>query len=381
MLITSVTLKNWKNFREVTAELGRRVFLIGPNASGKSNFLDALRFLQDVSDIGLAQAVDKRGGITSIRCLAARKDSEVAVQVRLDNSWEYALALGGTKARPLTVLREVARFNDPQSGWKTVLERPDNEDKADPARLTQTAMEQVNANKEFRDIPEFFKSIVYRHILPQAVRDAKGFSSIPLQNDPFGRDFILQVWNTSKKTRDSRLGKIEKALRLAVPQLGDLSVEMDPATGTPHLVAKYTHWRPQGARQDESALSDGTLRLLALLWSLLENKGPLLLEEPELSLHDEVVRQLPETFSRLTRGRKGPGRQIIVSTHSEAMLRDQGIGPGEVLRLAPTENGTVILPTTAEEAEFMRKSGLSVADVLMPKTKPETFTQLSLFDL
>jgi predicted ATPase len=381
MLITSVTLKNWKNFREVTAGLGRRVFLIGPNASGKSNFLDALRFLQDVSDIGLAQAVDKRGGITSIRCLAARKDSEVAVQVKLDNTWEYALALGGTKARPLTVLREVARYHDPESGWNTVLERPDKEDNADPARLTQTAMEQVNANKEFRAIPEFFKSIVYRHILPQAVRDAKGFSSIPLQNDPFGRDFILQVWNTSKKSRDSRLGKIEKVLRLAVPQLGNLGVEMDPATGTPHLVAKYIHWRPQGARQDESALSDGTLRLLALLWSLLEDEGPLLLEEPELSLHDEVVRQLPDMFAKLGRRRKSKTRQVIVSTHSEAMLRAPGIGPMEVLRLAPTENGTEILPTTPEDAEFMRKSGLSAADVLMPKTKAPEFRQLSFLDL
>lgn len=381
MHITSVTLKNWKNFREVTAGLGRRVFLIGPNASGKSNFLDALRFLQDVSDIGLAQAMDKRGGITSIRCLAARKDSEVAVHVRLDNTWEYALALGGTKTKPLTLLREVVRYHDPESGWKTVLERPDADDRDDPARLTQTAMEQVNANKEFRDIPEFFKSMVYRHILPQAVRDAKGFSSTPLQNDPFGRDFILQVWNTSKKIRDSRLGKIEKALRLAVPQLGNLSVEMDPASGTPHLVAKYTHWRPQGARQDESAFSDGTLRLLALLWSLLENKGPLLLEEPELSLHDEVVRQLPDMFSRLTRNRKGPGRQVIVSTHSEVMLHDPGIGPGEVLRLAPTQNGTDILPPDQEEAELMRVSGLTAADVLLSKTRAPEFRQLSFLDL
>ncbi len=202
MRITSITLKNWKNFQDVHVDLGKRVFLIGPNACGKSNFLDAFRFLQDVSMIGLGQALAKRGGIARIRCLAARRDSDVAIHVTLDNIWEYQLVLGGTKTKPLKVIKEIVRRNtsaDNTPAWKTILDRPDADDVEDLARLTQTSLEQVIANQQFRDIPEFFKSIVYRHILPQAVRDNKSFSNMPLQNDPFGRDFVLQVWNTPKK--------------------------------------------------------------------------------------------------------------------------------------------------------------------------------------
>jgi AAA15 family ATPase/GTPase len=41
-------LKNWKNFQSVEVDLPLRVFLVGPNASGKSNLLDVFRFLRDL---------------------------------------------------------------------------------------------------------------------------------------------------------------------------------------------------------------------------------------------------------------------------------------------------------------------------------------------
>jgi len=49
MVITRIKLKNWRNFKQVDVDLRERVFVIGPNASGKSNLLDALRFLRDVA--------------------------------------------------------------------------------------------------------------------------------------------------------------------------------------------------------------------------------------------------------------------------------------------------------------------------------------------
>jgi len=73
MFISRIELQNWKNFRSTEANLARRTFLIGPNASGKSNLLDAFRFLRDLAQDGLDQAIDDRGGVSNIRCLAARK--------------------------------------------------------------------------------------------------------------------------------------------------------------------------------------------------------------------------------------------------------------------------------------------------------------------
>ena len=49
MIITRLKLENWRNFTFVDIPLRERAFVIGPNASGKSNLLDAIRFLRDVA--------------------------------------------------------------------------------------------------------------------------------------------------------------------------------------------------------------------------------------------------------------------------------------------------------------------------------------------
>ncbi|MEA3239123.1 MAG: AAA family ATPase, partial [Candidatus Bipolaricaulota bacterium] len=83
--LTSLDLENWKNFSHIDVDLQRRVFLVGPNASGKSNLLDAFRFLRDIVSVGggFQEAVRRRGGVKAIRCLAARRYSEIAVRVNL----------------------------------------------------------------------------------------------------------------------------------------------------------------------------------------------------------------------------------------------------------------------------------------------------------
>jgi hypothetical protein len=80
-----VELRNWRNFTSVDVALSRRVFLIGPNASGKSNLLDAFRFLRDLVAVGggLQEAVQRRGGVSSLRSLAARRYSDIVIRVRI----------------------------------------------------------------------------------------------------------------------------------------------------------------------------------------------------------------------------------------------------------------------------------------------------------
>src|SRR6185312_11418750 len=115
------------------------------------------------------------------------------------------------------------------------------------------------------------------------------------------------------------LRKIETALREAVPQLKNLT-DMKDESGIPHLEAVYEHWRPNAGRQREDQFSDGTLRLIGLFWALLDGDAPLLLEEPELSLHSAIVSRLPGLFAALQRKRK---RQIFVSTHSADLLSEK----------------------------------------------------------
>lgn len=101
MIASRLILKNWRNFRSVNVSLGERVFLVGPNASGKSNLLDVFRFLGDIAKPGggLQKAVSDRGGVPRLRCLAARRYPDIEVEIHLsessgkETSWKYAIGL------------------------------------------------------------------------------------------------------------------------------------------------------------------------------------------------------------------------------------------------------------------------------------------------
>jgi len=372
---TRIELHNWRNFLTVDVSLQQRVFLVGPNASGKSNFLDAFRFLRDIAapEGGLRRAVQEtRGSVSLVRSLYARRYPKVVVDVDVDldgEAWGYRLEFTQDNQKRPVVSKEVVRH-----AGQVVRERPDARDEQDPELLIQTHLEQVNVNKEFRPLQEALARTQYLHIVPQIVRDPKRYQGGP--DDPFGGDFLEQLARTPKKTLDSRLKKITDALRVAVPQLGSLTLKRD-AAGRPHLEGRYEHWRPNAGWQDETQLSDGTLRLLGLLWKLLESTAPLLLEEPELSLHPAVVRHIPAMMARVTRK---SGRQILVSTHSADLLADEGIAPEEVLLLTPSNEETrVTLASDDEQIRALLEGGAVMADAVLPRTAPPDARQLPLF--
>jgi predicted ATPase len=380
VIVSRVSLKNWRNFRTADIQLGARAFLVGPNASGKSNFLDVFRFMRDIAKPagGLQFAVKQRGGLSKIRCLAAREHPDVEITITLsdyfgsENTWKYALSI---KQEPRGNRLPYVNFEKVWQNDTLILERPKKEDKKDHALLTQTHLEQISANHKFRDISSFFETIKYLHIIPQIVRNPEGFSSASIVDDPYGRNFLDTVARTPFKTRHARLRKIESALRIAVPQLSSLT-DIKDETGIPHLEAKYEHWRAQGARQREDQFSDGTLRLLGLLWSLLESDSLLLLEEPELSLHSGIIVQLASLMYRMQQQRK---RQIIVSTHSADLLSDKGISGEEVILLNPNIEGTdLVQASTMRQISELLKQGFTPSEAILPFTQPKNVQQLSM---
>lgn len=381
MRIQRIKLINWRNFPKIDVTLLKRVFVIGPNASGKSNLLDVFRFLRDIArgqGGGLQQAIKDRGGISKVRCFAARSNPSIEIEVYLggedNNSEEYLYRLGLTQEarglrRPLVKYEEVFR------NGRKVLYRPDAEDKADPERLTETHLEQTSANKNFREVASFFNNVCYLHIVPQMVR-APEMSIAPLQgDDPFGRTFLERLARTPEKTTKGRLKRIENALRIIAPQLKELAFVPDKK-GQPHLIAKYEHWRPDAGRQDETQFSDGTLRAIGLLWMLQECTALLLIEEPELSLNGEIVKQFPAIISKVTRKNN---RQMFISTHSYELLSDKGIAPEETIVLTPDKEGTLAQLASDDATTIeMIKSGMSIAELVLPMVAPVDAVQLSL---
>jgi predicted ATPase len=383
MVVTHLALKNWRNFSSASVDLANRAFVIGVNASGKSNFLDIFRFLRDLaigSGGGLEKAVADRGGIRKLRALSARREPEIVIDVTVrDDStevveWRYLLAFKseGKGRQRIFVAKEAVWKNGNQ-----VFSRPDEDDLADPERLTQTFMQQVNANKDFRDLVGFFSGVTYLHLVPQLLKYPEKFASGKNEDDPFGQGFLQRVAESNERVQKSRLKRIEKALKVCVPKFKELRFERDEIDGKPHLLALYEHWRPHAGWQREDQFSDGTLRLLGLMWSLLDGDGLLLLEEPELSLNDGIVKNIPTLIAQMQKEAKHK-RQVIITTHSEVLLSDPGIDPSEVVRLSVGDEGTTIESPSETDITLMR-SGLTAADVLLSKVRPSRIHQLDLW--
>lgn len=376
---TRLKLVNWRNFRDVDISLEKRAFIVGPNASGKSNLLDSIRFLSELArpgSGGLQAAIIARGGLSAIRCLHSRATSYVELEATIGNDddkemWRYKLQINSKRNEQIPTVAFEEIYKD---GNK--LKSQNRTDKNDAIEFSQTLIEQVKLSKDFRELNLFLASCRYTHVVPQIIRDRRRARSEG--DDPFGGDLLRRMKDMPKKTREPRLRRMSDALKIAVPQFANLELK-DDAEGVPHLLASYVHWRAHASKQPETAFSDGTLRLIGLLWSIAERGGPLLLEEPELSLNDGVIQQLPRMFQRMQRL---SGRQVIATTHATVLLDDENIGLKEVHLIYVDQNGShvkTIAGDLAIKAEV--DNGITIGQVIIPRIRPKGVDKLGLSDV
>jgi predicted ATPase len=385
MYISKIKLANWRNFKEVDISLEHRVFIVGPNASGKSNFLGAVRFLRDIVKQagGLQYAVEERGGVAKIRYLFARQKTGISIEMELSEEpgqepeWIYKLVFthsnGGGRG-PHAVVVEENVWSKKENKW--VLDRQKNSPGEDPETLKFTHLQQVHANAKFREVYHFFQDTQYLHIVPHLVREADAYTIAPNKEDYYGRTLLTRMSKTRPAVRNAYIEEINRVMQVVVPQLENLEFKKD-GKGVPHLEALYKHWRDKGARQQETEFSDGTLRLIGFMWALLDGEETVLLEEPELYLHTAVVKQLPEFIAKLQEKKDNTRRQVIITTHSYDLLSGEGIGSDEVVLLKPADEGTKLERVDKiEQIGKYLEAGFSMAEAVMPAAAPADVEQM-----
>ncbi|HTZ19432.1 MAG TPA: AAA family ATPase, partial [Opitutaceae bacterium] len=270
MRFTRLQLKNWKNFKSVDIPLAGRTFVIGPNAVGKSNLLLALRFLRDIAaeDGGLVKAVAMHHGLTALRSLHARQSTTIEIRVEIKddtgNGWRYELGFDGDDAnreRPVVKFERVIALISGIERTPFLLDRSGNSEpdlidgKPDPEGLAQTILQQATANRNFRGLVEFLRGVSYLHIVPQLLREPQSPHSSGHAVDPYGRDLLDRIRQKGIKEQQSRLRRIQKVLKVVVPQFKKLSLRAD-VHGNPHLECRFEHWRGVAALQNETQFSD-----------------------------------------------------------------------------------------------------------------------------
>lgn len=335
MRISRIKLRNWRNFKEAeVADLPDVVYMIGPNASGKSNLLDAMSFLKDIAKPiggGFQQAVHRRGGMGKLRCVHARAGANVEIEVDMSDDrdkplWTYSLSFNSDKksSKPCVVREFVTRHYQAKPP-KEIVQRVCSANGRSSNDSMQTYLEQSTANSKFRDVFDFLGHIHYFHLVPQLIKYSEQIGGKIVEEDPFGQNFLDRVSKSKPSSRNAKIAKIEKSLKLIIPQLDQFRFSKDPHTGKPHLEAKLAGGKSGDSTHREDQFSDGTLRLISILWTCYEFSGyPIIIEDPETYLSDGISENLHWFFKKLLfQSQSGGGATFHIHAQRRASVKSR----------------------------------------------------------
>lgn len=377
MMITRVEALGFRSLRYVSQRLGPFHVLVGPNASGKSTFLDVLAFLGDLQRVGLNQAVtgNEAYGVPlratdpqHLTWMRHGRVFELAVEAtiptdlreRLRNQsanvcrYEIKVDVSG----PLQIAAETfwlkpdespaaeclrSQFPNPPNPPERLITGPEQRAPArwtrvvsrgpDPHRVVFRAetsrrpfMFHLQADKPaLTNLPQdeetFPVATRFRKMLDVGTQRIAPWSeamhrpSSPAHSGAYRPDCsnLPQVVHSVELERPDRYADWIKHIREGLPDINHITVNKRPEDGHSYLVVHYH----SGLKAPSWLVSDGTLRFLALtLLAYLPNpSGPYLIEEPENGIHPRAVETVIQSLSSVY------DAQVLLATHSSLVAR------------------------------------------------------------
>jgi len=381
--LTHIAITNWRNFAHIEFDMSSRLFIVGPNSSGKTNLLAALRFLSDVARRGYEAALEDWGGPE--RYFRSGTDSaSFVVTADVDTRQvTYGLSLrkvrviddfstGRIRLHPSSKGIPEELLNDDQPrilhprveaqprsfSWEEIARLPvaeppsesESEDEAEtqfPAmdcafvegeKLTIDGEEATEDQGENREagissrICQILAGIRYIHPNPKKMLERAD------RYDPdHGTGFFQHAGRFSDQQLDAVVDRIRPIMASVVPEIPNLSYQR-MGLGTELVFYSDTPVRGASGVYSHEQFSEGTLRLLGLLFDLAtlpRDTSVVLIEEPETFLQASVVRSLPSLLAEVAMNRDV---QMIISTHSPELIDSELVLPSQVLMLR-SENG------------------------------------------
>lgn len=385
-MITELRIENFKSFGAGTKPLRLRPlnFIVGANASGKTNLVNALRFLRLAVMHNVEYAVMEFGGPGEVRNKIQRERSEkkpvrIGVKVEGKEQWgmsgvgfnwdirsmDYTVEIDvrseGSVAEVMSENLEVVQEN--KEGVRKLFKltrsktQVDIKDELNPSVQRVIPSPMLDPTRLLAGAPfiaaqliflrNFIEGWSFYNTQPDVAR--RSYKDTPDQSlGEYGEQLANVLYKIEKQNGAGALKEIIDGLRGAVP--GFKSV---------HSVARGVE-RSYEVQEDRikgalspSSISDGTVRLLALLVAVYGNNPRitmLLIEEPETGLHPHLsghIMQLLRTASQ--------NRQVIVTTHNPAFLDE--LEPDEVI-LCDKPDGYTEVRTAAdvEDINTFRKT-------------------------
>lgn len=365
--VRRVRVKNYRSIADCDVTLGPLTVLLGFNASGKSNFLDVLRFVADALENSPAQAAARRGGLETLlhRAPEGTADSfEIWLDLSLrlprvegDLPATYGFEIGRDPAGevPLLVLREAGEVHLPGGSLRLPL---DVTGRTSRLRLPVSAIDD--------DAPQAIVEAALR-----AMRFYELDSNVlrELDEQAFRQPYLgpagEHLGNVLGDLALDEIGKerLDAYLSALVP--GALGVDERREGRYSTVQARFRGGDGIGVEVFlREALSEGTLRAAGVLAALFQppafaGRIPLIgIEEPETALHPAGVGALYEALDDAT-----ARTQIIVTSQSSDLLDNEYARLEHVRAVANVDGVTQIGEVDAAGQAIVEKGLMSISEL------------------
>lgn len=306
--IRKISIRGFRSISEIDGlELRPINVLIGANGSGKSNFLRAIdlyRLLTTRSE-WLPDYIRRAGGADSLLHFGSKHTEKISLKL------QFGPDLPGFQSGYTIQLHPAP--NDLLS-CTVVGDRPRIPDEGDVNAVAEKDRNPwINAMRGKMDGWRIYHFHDAGSTSP-IKRTAKIHDNRRLRED--GSNLAAFLYLLSKRYRRD-YDMIRKCVRLAAPFFDDFSLQPLELNRETLLL----EWRQLGsdAYFNASALSDGTLRFMALTTLLMQPESlrpsVILLDEPELGLHPAAITLLASMI-----GSASVSSQVIVATQSPVLL-------------------------------------------------------------
>ncbi len=408
MAVKKIGISNFKSFKDVELELGNFNVLIGPNASGKSNFIDIFRFLRDIASHGLHNAVSMQGGAKYLKNLRIGS-SHMSLRIVYDPEFMFSIETEGrlimvkshevvyefaiqfvnreekfeVSKDKLVITHEFFEvgsseeteevtnlglgefiFSNIEGKLEYDLNFPENVPIAEgdifPTFLKKSELLSRTLLLEtpffasflpFRD--NFFNDISIYDFDPGILRKTAPIAGkMELEDD--GSNLAIVLENIMKNKEKKR--KFSNLIAYLLPFVDGLTVEK---FSDKSLRLKFRETYTPEHNLPASAVSEGTINVIALIVAIyFEEKPLIIIEEPGKNVHPLLISRVVDMLKEVSQK-----KQIIITTHNPEIVKHADLE--DLLLICRDKEGfsTISRPCEKEGVKTFLENEIGIEDL------------------
>ncbi len=379
MFLKQVRIENFRSIAACDVPLHPLTVLAGPNAAGKSNFLDALRFVRDALSSSPAHALEQRGGLEEVLHRSPAGSQAAFFRIHLDLSVSAPGPRGEPRTFDASYLVEVGA--DPEEDGRPAVRREELSLPGGTYLFSAPPTPGQEPNESGREHLELSRLPKDRHEFTQVSRRLYSMRFYELHT-PVLRDIDQtrrQRGDVVLGERGERLARVLASLARSTPWAkeaidGYISTMIENAAGLDgkevdeaglaYVVGRF-HEDGSHKEVDRRSLSDGTLRLAGVLAALFQPRAlkgsiPFIgIEEPEISLHPPMLGALYDALLAASHN-----TQVMVTTQSADLLDNPAADPDHLLVLRDDGHGSTIGPIDETGRRLLTDGVLTLPELL-----------------